>query len=27
MAQSVATVWSTRALSRKARQFRERIRL
>ena len=27
MAQSVATVWSTRALSRKARQLRERIRL
>jgi farnesyl-diphosphate farnesyltransferase len=27
MAQSVATVWSTRALGRKARQLRERIRL
>ena len=27
MAQSVATVWSTRALARKARQLRERIRL
>src|SRR5262249_60380516 len=27
MAQSMATVWSTRALSRKARQLRERIRL
>ena len=27
MAQSVATVWSTRALTRKARQLRERIRL
>jgi len=27
MAQSVATVWSTRALARKARQLRQRIRL
>jgi hypothetical protein len=27
MAQSVATVWSTRALARQARQLRERIRL
>jgi farnesyl-diphosphate farnesyltransferase len=27
MAQSVATVWSTRALARKARQLRERIQL
>src|SRR5262249_34922989 len=27
MAQSMATVWSTRALGRKARQLRERIRL